>query len=175
MGGELGEGACFETLRFVVQATLCKLWPGVINIVMLAVILSIAFLGVASSLAWWSSRQVRDFLDTLSSIQEPAETPPEPPFDDADLWKAIERLGIAVAEGIEHVDRKSKRIDGVIAGAQRRFEAEGYIDPGVEAEAAVLPGVDGGNSEGQRLLVLPEHVEGFKDPWASVPGLTPTE
>lgn len=142
---------------------------------MLTVILSIAFFGVASALILLEIRKVGVALHTYSAIQDSADTPPEPQFDDSDLWKAIERLGLAVAEGIEHVERKSKRIDGVIAGAQRRFAAEGYIDPSLEAEAGTLPELDGANGEEQRLLLLPEHVEVPSNPWASVPGLTPTE
>ena len=134
--------------------------------------ITITVVGVLVALAalvWFANHQTGVVLRTIAESQEPAETPPEPPYDDSRLWEAIERLTSAVAEGIDHVERKSKRIDGVIASAKRRFEAEGYQDPGLDAEADSLPQLDAFGGGEEQLQDLPNDVA--PNPFSAVPGL----
>jgi len=133
----------------------------------LSILLVVPLAALALLLVWG----VRVVSHKIDLILEPADTPPEPFFDDSKLWAALERLEVAVAQGIEHVDKKSKRIDGVIAAAKRRFEAEGYVDPGLEAEADVLPlfHEEGGGGEG--VPSLPDGLDAF--PSQGIPGSIP--
>ena len=89
---------------------------------------------------------------------------------------SIERLTLAVAEGIDHVDRNEKRVRGIVTGAKRRFAAEGYVDAGVDAEFETLPESDVQASETQGMLPLHENMapDGAAyagTPWAAVPGI----
>jgi len=148
--------------------------------VMLTVILSITFFGVATALILLTFRRVGVVLHTFDQRESPESADLEP------LWSSIEGLEkrtlsdlqdlrMAVAEGIEHADRSERRVRAVVQSAKRRFEAEGYVDPGVQAEEAALPELDGSNGIEQRMLPLPEDVASLQTAWASVPGLTPTD
>jgi len=150
----------------------------------------IALLGVGilalAALIWSTNRQMGVVLHKISDIQPP--NTPSKAMDDA-LWdslgglekrtlKSIADLTKAVAEGIDHVDRNEKRVRGIVTGAKRRFAAEGYDDPGVEAEFDSLPAVDAGSVEGQGVLPLSNDVGAMEqpgDPWTSVPGMSPIE
>lgn len=56
----------------------------------------------------------------------------------------INHLTLAVAEGIQHVDRAEKRIHGVVTRARRLLRESGLESPGLEAEASQLHELDGG-------------------------------
>lgn len=146
-------------------------------------ILSVVGVVSVAALIWFAKVQVRVVLRTIREHQPPDI--PAPVVDEA-KWRSVdshlgmlqermERLTKAVAEGIEHVDRNEKRVRGIITGAQRRFEAEGYADPGVEAEADTLPVSDAEVSTGEGLSALPDDVEATANanPFQGVPGNVP--
>jgi len=136
--------------------------------------LSLGILVAFAALIWFGNRQVGVVLRKID-IQER----PESDGNEA-LWRSLEGLEkrtldqfkdltAAVAEGIEHVDRAERRVRAAIQSAKRRFEAEGYIDPGLEAEAAALPQGDGDPGPEEELPSVHEGVE--PGSWASVPGM----
>lgn len=116
----------------------------------------------------------------LAQLQPPeivqAVTPKA--FDDSALWSEFAKIDVrmsdltlAVAEGIDHVQRNESRVRGIVTGAKRRFAAEGYEDAGVEAEYQTLPEPHVSDGDGQQLPLLPEDVEDVVDPaWHVVPG-----
>lgn len=149
-----------------------------------------AFLALLATAAWLLHRQAAVLLHTISEAQ-PRDTPlPESLVGIEDrcsdalqrqedrLNKRLDDLTLAVADGIDHVDRNEKRVRGIVLGAKRRFEASEYYDPGVDAEADTLPLVDEGEREPEELRLLPEGVATFPErgveeevnPWDSVPG-----
>jgi len=148
---------------------------------MLLVTLSVAGAAVvAAALIWFANRQMGVVLHKISTIQPPV-TPDSPAlklFGDTTrasiraLEDRMDTLTAAVAEGIDHVDRNEKRVRGIITGARRRFEAEGYEDPGVEAEAATLPELDDRSEPEEGVHPLRNDVE-QSDSWDSVPGMRP--
>jgi len=140
------------------------------SMIIVSVVGTLVALAALTALMFWAVRVVSHKID---GIPNTADTPPVPSYNDHDLWLAIKRLESAVAEGIEHVDKKSKRIDGVIAGAQRRLEAEGYHDPGLDAEASALPDFDGAERGAQRLPPVQSDVEEAPNPFQGIPGLLP--
>jgi hypothetical protein len=62
----------------------------------------------------------------------------------------VNAITLAVAEGIQHVDRAEKRIRATVQRAQRELRESGEFHPGVEAEASQLRLVygDGGDEGG---------------------------
>ena len=86
-----------------------------------------------------------------------------------ELRADYQMLTKAVAEGIEHVDRNEKRVRGIVTGAQRKFEASGYADPGVDAEADTLPLDDATGFANEELPDVPETLG--RNPWEAVPGM----
>jgi len=143
---------------------LCKKPIGVIHIDMILVIIAV-LLGALALSSWWLGWVL---LHKIDRIEPPTIPEPAPSFDDSELWKAIEVLTRAVADGIDHVDRNEKRVRGIITGAKRRFEAEGYVDPGVEAEIDTLPRDDEGGGGEEELQAVPEDVE--PDYFLGLPG-----
>jgi len=154
---------------------------------MLYVALSVAGVAVVvAALIWFANRQMGVVLRELGTLQPPATlTTPQNPDElrqistrtDA-LEQQIQDLFLAVADGIDHVDRNEKRVRGIVTGAKRRFAAEGYEDPGVEAELDSLPPLDARSGEGQGVLPLSNDVgvvEQQGSSWDSVPGMRPVE
>lgn len=126
----------------------------------------------------WVVRVVTRMIDGF----QPPDTPSEASFEA--LWKSLEeledrtkdaiaKLTQAVANGIDHVDRNEKRVRGIVVGAKRRFEAEGYVDPGVDAEADTLPLVHEPGGEGEHLPTLSDGVEASPNPFQGIPGTLP--
>jgi len=145
--------------------------------VTLSVIGLVLLLALVVAVAWAARVIPRSF-----EAREPSESPQ--PYDDANVWGAVHDLGalikearertdgivLAVAEGIERVERSERRVRQTVASAKRRFEAEGYVDPGLEAEAAALPDDDAPSRPAEPVPAVPEGVES-EDPYAGVPGL----
>lgn len=108
-------------------------------------------------------------LDGLRRVIEGHQTTPPQPYDDAPLWDAIDKLReaidgqrLAIAEGIERVDRAERRVQQSVRRARARLREHGVEDDGVEAEFAQLRFLDGtGGGEGG---VQPVH-----DPVATPP------
>lgn len=90
---------------------------------------------------------------------ESFETAPSPQYDDSEVWAALKRASahiealtdglsaveedvasqnLAIAEGIERVDRAERRVRAAVARARRRMEELGYHDEGLDAEAEQL-------------------------------------
>jgi len=147
-------------------------------------ILSIIVAVAALALVLWAGVLLRNIVAAQpSDIPAPAPVP----YDDGPLWEMVHAvnnalselqkghvdLTAAVAHGIDHVDRNEKRVRGIVTGALRRFEAEGYEDPGVGAEADSLPIDDAGGSRIQPLPAVPNDVDpDYVAAWATVPGDT---
>jgi len=146
---------------------------------MVAIVLaSIALLGMLT-LAWSANRQARVFLQSFEAREAPESATPS--YNDTAILQALDDqerrmdlLVLAVSEGIERVERSERRVRQTISSAKRRFEAEGYLDPGLEAEASLLPEDDGSSGEDEQLRILPDDVAGVEqaNPWESVPGMT---
>ncbi len=143
----------------------------------LAITGAIAGLALVVYLAWVA----RVVLHTIASIRADSITipPPPDPYDDSWIEPHIEAaiqpvrqeivdLYLAVDEGIKHVERSEKRVRAVVTGAQRRHEAQGYVDPGLEAEAGALPPVHALIEPAEGVPELPEDMG--LNPWLMVPG-----
>lgn len=103
---------------------------------------------------------------------ERTDTAPAPVYDDRALLVALDQLRsdvdqladsvagqtMAIAEGIERVDRSERRVKAVVQRAQARLAASGLEDDSVEAEAEGLRIIDGGNSGQREVLPVPESV-----------------
>jgi len=89
-----------------------------------------------------------------------------------DLVARMDRLTLGVAEGIEKVERKEKRIDAVIGRARKELADVGLESPGLEAEVDDLRLVDAGRSEGQGVQPVREEVAGYGDTPSSIPGVS---
>lgn len=93
------------------------------------------------------------------------------------LELGLKRLTAAVAEGIENVARSERRVRSAIRRAQERFDAAGFEDEGLEAEAAALPEYDEGSGgpEGVQTVLGPleasEPADTRPNPWSVVPGM----
>lgn len=77
----------------------------------------------------------------------------------ADLEETSRDQTLAIAEGIERVDRAERRVRAAVGRARKRMEDLGYVDEGLEAEAAQLREIDGDDGQEQRLLALRGGVE----------------
>lgn len=96
-----------------------------------------------------------------------------------DLCRAhdvLERLigdqTIAIAEGIERVDRAERRIKATVQSARRKLAESGHVDDRVEAEAAQLHLEHGGGGLGNGVPPLSDDVEDPGDQGSSVPGVS---
>lgn len=76
---------------------------------------------------------------------------------------------VAVAEGINHVDRVENRIRGAVKRARKELHDRGLESPGLEAEATGLSLVDGDGGEGAPVLGVQPSVE---EAPSSVPGVS---
>lgn len=97
--------------------------------------------------------------------------------DDSALTQFRERcdeLTIAVAHGIEHVDRAERRVQTTLRSAHSKFAKGGYEDPNVDAEIANLPDVDGEGGGGEQLSLLPDEVAlpAADNSPSGIPGMT---
>ena len=177
----------------VVWTTLRHNLQGVINSGMTSLVLSITGIVLLAALAWLVVRQTGVVLRTIADAQ-PRDTPPVAiqKYDDEKIWtqlgdcwaelekqgERMEQLTAAVAHGIDHVDRNEKRVRGIVNGAQRRFNAAGFEDAGVDAEADSLPGVDAASGAEEGVSPLPNDV-GLPRHWEArssfqgVPGNVP--
>jgi len=100
----------------------------------------------------YDDRAVRAALDSLSEAlgalhAEHADTR-------ENLRQTTKELTLAIAEGIERVDRSERRVRSAVGRAKKRLEDAGFEDAGVDAEAESLRYGDGGGSDGQGVLPL---------------------
>jgi len=71
----------------------------------------------------------------------------------------IDRLTLALAEGIEKVERKERRIDAVIGRARKELKDSGLGSPALDAEAHDLRLLDGTGGEEHGMPPVREEVE----------------
>lgn len=123
---------------------------------------------------------------TLEGIAErinDVETGPVQPYDDRAIFQALEELEgrmqhltLAIAEGIDRVDRSERRVKQTVRRAQQKLAAHGFEDDGLEAEADQLRFFDGDGGEGGGMPPVREDVGGPGPTeeelatWASIPG-----
>ena len=91
------------------------------------------------------------------------------------LEKDIQTLYKAVADGIDHVDRNEKRVRGIVTGAKRRFAAEGFVDPGVDAEEDSLPRDHAAGGEDEGVPPMSDDLGIPQNPFQGVPGTVPLD
>lgn len=97
--------------------------------------------------------QVRRIRSRLDELEETASSDLES-MDDR-----LKVLTIAIEEGIERVDRSERRVRAVVQRAQRRFADEGYVDAGIEAEAAHLQHLDEGERGAEGMQTVHEGLD----------------
>jgi len=89
-----------------------------------------------------------------------------------DLFETkLKDLTLAVAEGIENVARKERRIASTLARAKKELSERGLEAEGIDAEIAELSEVDGARSEEPRLPAVPSEVGVDEPQISSVPGV----
>lgn len=86
------------------------------------------------------------------------------------IRSALNDQTVAIAEGIERVDRSERRVRAAVARAKKRLDEAGYADEGVEAEIEGLRAVDGGLSEGQPMPAVHESVDAGQTDMSAFPG-----
>lgn len=113
------------------------------------------FEGIETALR--SSPDLSSVEEAIAQLRQVAQT-----HDDEleQLQEAVRDQTLAIAEGIERVDRAERRVRAAVGRARRRMEELGYVDEGLEAEAAELRELDadGGNEEG--VYAMPGYVGG---------------
>jgi len=92
--------------------------------------------------------------------------------DQLELFQTkLKDLTIAVAEGIENVARKERRIGATLARAKKELAERGLEAEGIDAEVAELSEVDGAGSDEPRLPAVPSQMEVAEPEISSVPGV----
>lgn len=173
--------------RLIVEPSLAPTIKGAYNGDVMAILWSlVAVLFVADAVCFWmlrvSYRRQQRYLDR--PVTESV------PYDDRELREAISNhtgtlddqamrqardhkgLVIAVAEGIERVDRSERRIGATIKRAQEKLAASGFSDPGVDSEIEGLRVLDGDGVDIGGLPALQPSLDDPRDQPSSVPGLT---
>jgi len=67
-------------------------------------------------------------------------------------------LTVAVAEGVQRVQRSENRVRHIVAGARKELRDAGFEHPGVEAENTELREIDGALSEEKPVPTVPPDV-----------------
>lgn len=70
----------------------------------------------------------------------------------------LEDMTLAIAEGIERVDRSERRVRQVVSRAKKQLDEFGIDDPGLSAEASQLHLLDGEGSQQSRVQPMPENM-----------------
>lgn len=89
-----------------------------------------------------------------------------------DIEDRVREYVIALAEGIERVDRSERRVKATVNRARKELEAVGLVDPGVEAEAEELRLVDVARGSKRGMFPVSEPVAPGADPPSSIPGVS---
>jgi len=87
------------------------------------------------------------------------------------LQRSVEQLTLAVAEGIERVDRAENRIKATIARARKQLKESGFESPGLDAEAHDLRLVDGTGGEERGVPAVRDEVAQPAEQASSVEGV----
>ncbi len=139
--------------------------------------LGLVIVVLSAALVWVLKYRTGAVVYPSSAIEPPGPADYGP---DIDRWAAevgrltarVEELAVALAHGIEHVERTENRIKATVARARKSFADEGFESPGLEAEAAQLRLSDGGGSEEGELPPVRESMEGTP---SSIEGVTVEE
>jgi len=78
---------------------------------------------------------------------------------EGNLQRQLDRLTLAIAEGIERTDRAEKRVQKTVQGAKRLVAAHGLEHGGLDAEVAELAERNGEDIEEAEVLEVREVVE----------------
>lgn len=89
----------------------------------------------------------------------------------AELGAAFKEITIAVAEGIERVDRSERRIKATVRRARKELADRGLVDDGLEAENYELSLLDGGGGEEGELPAMHPEVDEVADAPSNIAGL----
>jgi len=89
-----------------------------------------------------------------------------------DLVQAHKDIVIAVAEGIERVDRSERRIQGTVKRAQKKLANHGFVDEGLEAENDQLQLIDGDRGKEPGMQPVRNEMEGADEAISSIEGVT---
>lgn len=81
-------------------------------------------------------------------------------------------ISLAVAEGIERVDRAERRIKATVQRARKELKDRGYADPGLDAEAQEFRDVDGKGSDNGGVQPVQESLGADFESPSSVKGVT---
>lgn len=126
--------------------------------------------------------EIRTSRAVLASIAQPATTPHQCDTEAVRLeLEALEartledsgRLRLAIAEGIERVDRAEKRVQKTVSSARKLVRENGLEHAGLEAEYSELLERDGEASPAVELPALPEPV--VDDRPTGIPGISRAE
>ena len=91
----------------------------------------------------------------------------------AEIRDELGRLKIALADGIEHEERRERRIEATVRRARKQLAEVGVESAGIEAEFEQLRLLDGGGGEEGELPAVSEEVaSGAGDSSSSVAGVS---
>ncbi len=108
----------------------------------------------------------------LERIDELAAVVDELASQGKELDDRVREYVIALAEGIERVDRSERRVKATVARARKELESRGLVDPGVEAESEELRLVDAARGSDRGVYPVREPVEPGVPPPSSIPGVS---
>jgi len=138
-------------------------------------IATLATLTVLIAMIW----KVGGGLLRMNARQEPLPDPTDAKQAVSDLAKVVwghgqelDRLKLALSDGIERVDRANKRIEKTVANARRLVAASGLEHPGLEAEAEQLRLADGEPSGPEPVPAMPESLDLPSGRPTGIPGVS---
>lgn len=127
----------------------------------LVVVLATALLALAASVAW-AGRAVVRYLDRPEPVpaSDPTTLGPSVTFENMrNLERRLDEFQLALADGIQRVDRAEKRIQKTVTSARRLVANAGLEHAGIEAEAAELRDVDAPDITPEPVPAVQEDLE----------------
>jgi len=82
------------------------------------------------------------------------------------------QMTLAIAEGIERVDRADRRIKDTVRRARKELADDGYAHSGLEAEASEFRPIDGAGGPAGGLQPVPGALEEVDEAPSTIPGVT---
>ena len=115
---------------------------------------------------------IRAELDTAQEVIVALRSLQDAQIVQLDLFETkLKDLTLAVAEGIENVARKERRIASTLARARKELAERGLEAEGIDAEIRELSDVDGAGSEEPRLPAVPSEVAVDEPEVSSIEGV----
>lgn len=114
---------------------------------------------------------IRGRLDDLESTPPLVPQNCATPEDLEQLDRKFHDLTLAVAEGIESVTRKERRIAATLARARKELKKLGYENAGLEAESEELQPIDATGGEEQGLPAVREALATTGEEASSIEGV----